>query len=183
MYINPIIESKKTHLTEQDIVSIYNESKAGKSDELLSIKYRVTKDTVSNIRRLKGGYAKYFQNETPTFREQKLVSDEKAYDIYKQCSSATATLKEIAEVNGISMNTIYDIKFLRNGYKHLREKYNIAPYQETRNVENLRDYEKFDNIKYALENGLTAKEIMDEYGYSKTNVYKIKAIIENGDPY
>lgn len=162
------------YLTDEQVLEIYNKSSEKMDDEGLAKEYNVSATTIGAIRRVQYPYNKRLEGKTPIIDDRVKCDDQKALSIYNECKDSTLTNEEICKKYGIGYSMLMDIKFLRNSYAYLGEKYNIKPIEYAKSVRKSLTPEEILKIKNLLLAGKSIDDIAKIFNASYRTIYRVK---------
>lgn len=164
-------EPKKEHLTREQIIEIYEKSSKEIDDNKYAREYNISPKVVKNIRYLMGNYGVILSGREPIhFAENpKLAFNaEEALKVYNECLDTSVDV--LAAKYGLDRSVIDDIKFTRNGYSYLKDKFGLKPQKNER--EHISE-EKAIEIHKALAND-TTRNVAKHFDVGEKSVYLIK---------
>ena len=172
------LKYNKIHtLTEEEIKSIYLEAMNSDKNIIelannLADKYNVCSAIIKQILRKSGRYGKYL-TEYPAIDTSGKVSEKKAIEIYKDMNSGHYTLNEMKNKYKLAVQTLLDIKFCRNNYTYLKDKYKIEGAVKENDC-NRTPTKLAIKVCELAHNGLSSKEIKNITGLSIDAINDIK---------
>lgn len=166
------IHIRYNNISDDMVISIYNEALTNTNDQDIANKYNVTKNTVLSIRLLQYPFNTILgPNKKPIIREanKRLFDDETAIKIYNEMKNG-ATSKYIKDKYNCAGSVVFDIRLVRNNYSNLNTEYGLEPLSDSRRISKEIAIEAYK----MLEAGTSNKDVQSSLNLSEDTVSNIK---------